>query len=77
MKQILGGMSLAFGHHARVKIQYFVDHAGGKVPTSENHVDKKLANVYHSKYQPLDIMLGRNPSMGIIPSIVHFLFQYR
>jgi hypothetical protein len=59
-------MSPASGHHVGVKPLAFVDHAGGKVPTYGHHVGKKPANGYHSKYQPLDIMLGRNPSMGII-----------
>jgi hypothetical protein len=75
MKQSLGGMSPASGHHAGVKPLDFVDHVGGKVPTFGHHVGKKPTNGYHSKNQPMDITLGRNPSMGIILSIVHFQFQ--
>jgi hypothetical protein len=77
MKRILGGMSPTSRHHARVKMLAFADHAEGKVPTFVHHVGKKPTNGYQSKYQPLDITLGRNPSMDSIMSIVHFRFQAR
>jgi hypothetical protein len=70
-------LSPTYEHHVRVKSLASSDHVGGKVPTFGHHVGKKPVNGYHSKYQPLDIMLGRNSSMGIILSIVHFLFQAR
>jgi hypothetical protein len=71
MQLSLRGMSPTSGHHARVKPLAFVNHAGGNIPTYGDHVGKIPSNEYHSKYQSLDISLGRNVSMGIILSMVH------
>jgi len=46
-KQILGGMSLAFGHHVGVKPLSFVGHVGEKLPTYKHHAVIKHVNGYH------------------------------
>jgi len=43
MKLILGVMSLASGHHVRVKSLDFTDHDGGKVLTYGHIVGKNLS----------------------------------
>ena len=46
----------------------------GMYPTSFHYVGFKLLESYTGgKYQPLDIMLGKHPSMGDILSILSFL----
>jgi hypothetical protein len=68
-------MSPTFGHHTEVKPPTSYDDVGGKVPTFEHNVGKKIANKYRSTYQPLDIMLGRGLFMGITLIIVYSRFQ--
>jgi hypothetical protein len=71
MKQSLGGMSPASGHHVGVKPLAFVDHAGGKVPTYGHHVGKKTHNGYHPSI--VHFWFQAHLKMKPTPSKFHFV----
>jgi len=69
-------MSPTSRHRNEVKPLTSDNDAGGKITTYE-YVGEKPSNRYRSTYQPMEIMLGRGPFMGITLSIVYSFFQDR
>ena len=46
---------------------------GEMSPNYLYYVGARILDIYTwGKYQPLDIMLGKHPSMGLIPKILSF-----